>query len=227
MAIVKPLMLSDGEKGVVLQRDGRTYAIAPHLPCGLVSPDMLRRLADAADRFGAVLKVTSAERIALVGIKPQDVDAVWATVGGTSGQMTGNCVRSVKACPGTHYCKRARQDSLGVGLELDKRYIARPLPGKMKIGVSGCPNQCAETAIKDIGLVGGVRGWLVLVGGNGGTCPRLAKTLTDEEVSTERALELVDKIIAYYEAEARPQERLGETLNRLGMPAIKKSLGLL
>ncbi|MFI5381983.1 MAG: NAD(P)/FAD-dependent oxidoreductase [Tepidisphaerales bacterium] len=220
-------MLRDGQKGVVLQRDGKSYAVAPHLPCGLVTAAMLRRLADAADKYGATLKVTSAERIALVGVKPEDVDAIWADLGGKPGFMVGNRVRSVKACPGTHFCKRARQDSLTVGLELDKRYIARELPGKMKMGVSGCANQCAETAIKDIGLVGGAHGWLVMVGGNGGTCPRLAKTLVDEEVSTERALELVEQIVQFYEKHAQPQERLGETINRLGMPDVKKALGLL
>ena len=219
-------MLRDGDRGVVLQRDGKTYAIAPHLPCGLVTAGLLRKLADAAEKYGATLKVTSAERIALVGIKPEDVDAIWAALGEKPGYMVGNRVRSVKACPGTHFCKRARQDSLGVGLELDKRYIARATPGKMKLGVSGCPNQCAETAIKDIGLVGGARGWQVLVGGNGGTCPRLAKTLTDGEVSTERALELVEQIMAFYEKTGQRDERLGETINRVGMPALKKALGL-
>ncbi len=219
-------MLRDGDRGVVLQRDGKTYAIAPHLPCGLVTPGLLRKLADAADKYGATLKVTSAERIALVGIKPEDVDAIWAALGEKPGYMVGNRVRSVKACPGTHFCKRARQDSLGVGLELDKRYIGRKTPGKMKLGVSGCANQCAETAIKDIGLVGGARGWLVLVGGNGGTCPRLAKALTDEEVSTERALELVEQVMAFYEKTAQPDERMGEMITRVGMTAMKKVLGL-
>jgi NAD(P)H-nitrite reductase large subunit len=221
-------MLQDGDRGVVLQRDRETYAIAPHLPCGLVTADMLRKLADVADKYHvAAIKVTSAERIALIGFKPEEIDAAWAELGGKPGHMIGNCVRSVKACPGTQFCKRARQDSLAVGLELDRRYHGKPLPGKMKIGVSGCPNQCAETPTKDIALVAGVKGWNVLIGGNGGTCPRLAKDLTDGEISKAEALELVDRIVTFFEKTARTGERLGEVVTRLGMPAVKRALGLL
>ena len=107
-------MLADGDKGVVLQRDKTTYAVAPHLPCGLVTPAMLRRIADVADKYhAAALKCTSAQRIAIVGIREEDVDAVWGEFGEepVKGHMTGSCVRSVKACPGTQFCKRARQDS--------------------------------------------------------------------------------------------------------------------
>src|SRR5690606_23800377 len=149
---------------------------------------------------------TSAQRIAIIGLREEDVDAAWEELGGKPAHMTGSRVRSIRACPGTQFCKRARQDSLAVGLELDRRYASKPLPGKLKIGVSGCGNQCAETCIKDIGLVGGARGWMVWVGGNGGTCPRLAKELTESEVSTERALELVDQVLAWFAANAQPGE---------------------
>lgn len=221
-------MLNDGDKGVVLQRDRHTYALAPHLPCGIITPDFLRKLADVAEKYhAAAIKVTSAERIALIGLQERDIDAIRHDLGMpplVPGQMTGHCVRSVKACPGTQFCKRARQDSLAVGMELDRRYHGRQLPGKMKIGVSGCSNQCAETCIKDIGLVGGVRGWMVLAGGNGGSCPRLAQEVTEEEVSIEQALRLVDQIVAYYAANARPGERLGELMERVGKSALLTEL---
>jgi NAD(P)H-nitrite reductase large subunit len=220
-------MLLDGQKGAVIQRDFKTYAVAPHLPCGLVTPAMLRKLADAAEKYGAAaIKVTSAERIALIGVRPEDIDAIWQDLGGRPGHMIGSVVRSVKACPGTQFCKRGRQDSIALGLELDRRYHGRPLPGKMKIGVSGCPNQCAETPIKDIALVAGIRGWQLLVGGNGGTTPRLAKPLLDDEISSERALELVEKIIAFFETRAEPGERLGQTIARLGMAALRQAVGI-
>lgn len=162
-------MLQDGEKGVIIQRDKKTYAIAPHIPCGIVSPDTLRKLADVADNYNAAaLKITSAARIAIVGIDEKDVDAVWDELGMSPGFAVGLCVRSVKACPGTTFCKRGMQDSLSVGLKLDEKYNGQQMPGKLKIGVSGCPNQCAETCIKDLGLVGMKNGWKLFVGGNGG-----------------------------------------------------------
>jgi NAD(P)H-nitrite reductase large subunit len=220
-------MLQEGHKGVVLQRDGKTYAIAPHLPCGLVTPDMLRRIADVAEKYGAKLKCTGAQRIAIVGLKEEDVDGAWADLGQTNpGHMTGLCVRSVKACPGTHFCKRARQNSLSMGLELDKRYHGRKLPGKMKMGVSGCGNQCSETCIKDIGLVGGGKGWVILVGGMGGTYAKLAKELSYAEFTNDQALEIVEKLVVFFERMAQPGERLGEVIARLGMSAVRQAVGV-
>ncbi|MFP4284787.1 MAG: NAD(P)/FAD-dependent oxidoreductase, partial [Desulfovermiculus sp.] len=153
-------MLKDGEKGAILQRDKETYAIAPHIPCGVVKPETLRKLADVADTYGcAALKITSAARICLVGLKEEDVDNAWRDLGLAPGAAVGVCVRSVKACPGTTFCRLGLQDSLGVGMQLDEKYHGMELPGKMKMGVSGCPNQCAETCIKDIALVGKKNGW--------------------------------------------------------------------
>jgi NAD(P)H-nitrite reductase large subunit len=142
-------MLQDGDKGVIIQRDKETYAIAPHLSCGVVSPDVLRKIADVADKYNvAALKVTSASRIALVGIKEEDVDGVWQDLKMAPGAAVGLCVRSIKACPGTTFCKRGQQDSLGIGMLLDEKYHGMELPGKFKIGISGCGNQCASDAAR-------------------------------------------------------------------------------
>jgi NAD(P)H-nitrite reductase large subunit len=219
-------MLNDGEKGVVIQRDRQTYAVAPHLPCGVVTPDTLRKLADVAEKYHCqMVKVTSAARIALIGIREEDVDAVWADLQMDAGGLIGVCVRSVKACPGTTCCKRGQQDSLAVGLVLDKRYHGISMPGKMKLGVSGCPNQCGETAVRDIGLVGTAVGWRVLAGGNVGPMPRLGD-LVAQKLTTEEALALVDKIVEYYRANAKPKERLGRVIERLGIDHLKAAVGV-
>ena len=156
------------EHRAILQRDGETYAIAPHVPAGLLTSEFLRTLADVADKYGAdALKITSAQRIAVIGLAEEDLDAAWNELGEKPGHAIGLCVRSVKVCPGTSYCKRGRQDSVGAGLELDRRYHGHTLPWKFKMGVSGCPIDCAEVCIKDVGLVGTPKGWNVMVGGNG------------------------------------------------------------
>ncbi len=219
-------MLDDGEKGVILQRDRQTYGIAPHIPCGVVTPEVLRKIADVAEKYDCkAVKITSAARVALLGIEEKDVDAVWADLGMDPGGVVGLCVRSIKACPGTTFCKRGQLDSLGVGLELDKRYHGMELPGKMKIGVSGCPNQCGETSFKDVGLVGTPKGWRVYVGGNGGTMPRLGEVLA-QRLGTEEALALVEKILDYYRAQAKPRERLGRLIQRLGLEHMEEAVGL-
>ena len=129
------------DKGAVLQRDQETYAIAPHIMGGIVSPEQLRRIADVAEKYNAqALKVTAAQRIAIVGLKEEDIDKAWADLDMKPGAAIGLCVRSVKICPGTTFCKRGLNDSVGVGQKLDNLYHGQDLPNKLKIGVSGCPN---------------------------------------------------------------------------------------
>ncbi|NPB08729.1 MAG: NAD(P)/FAD-dependent oxidoreductase [Thermodesulfobacteria bacterium] len=216
--------LKDGEKGAVLQRDKKTYAIVPHVPLGVVTPEFLRKIADVAEKYGvAAMKLTSADRIALVGLKEEDIDKVWEELGVQPGAAVGACVRSVKVCPGTTFCRLGQQDAIGLGAELDKRYHGYQLPAKFKIGVSGCVNQCAETCIKDLGFVGKPKGWTVMVGGCGGSRPMLARVLT-ENLSDEEALEIADKIVKYYEANAKKGDRLGRLIERVGFDEFKKAI---
>jgi NAD(P)H-nitrite reductase large subunit len=217
-------MLEDGDRGVIIQRDKRTYAVAPHIPCGVVTPDILRRIADAAEKYhAAALKITSATRIAIVGVDEKDIDAIWSDLGMTPGAGVGLCVRSVKACPGTTFCKRGMMDSLGLGLKLDGLYHGMELPGKMKMGVSGCPNQCAETCIKDVGLFGTKNGWRLLVGGNGGGMPRLARELC-RDLSETDALGIIEKIISFYRERGKKNQRLGALIDHMGFEEFKKAL---
>jgi len=214
-------VLQDGDKGVIIQRDKQTYAVAPHIPCGVIKPQTLRKLADVAEKYNAqALKITSAARIAIVGVEEQDVESIWSELGMSPGAAVGLCVRSVKACPGTTFCKRGLQDSLTVGLELDSKYHGIELPGKLKIGVSGCPNQCAETCIKDIGLVGALKGWRVLVGGNGGARPRLAQEVA-RDLSTEQALDMIDKIVEFYKSNGKKRQRLGAMMEKMSLEEFK------
>ncbi len=226
MSAVAPHQLADGEKGAVAQRDGATYAIAPHAPCGLVTPDLLRRIADVAERYGCqALKITSAQRIALIGLQAKDIDAAWAELGLGPGGLAGDCVRSVRVCTGMQYCKRAQQDSVPLGLQIDRDHHGKSMPGKLKIGVSGCANQCAETATKDIGLVGSRQGWDLWVGGSGGAVPCLG-TRIFRGASAEQAKSLVDGVVAFFQANARPKERLCRTLARVGLDALTDALGV-
>jgi NAD(P)H-nitrite reductase large subunit len=217
-------MMQDGEKGVIIQRDKETYAVAPHIPCGVVSPDTLRRLADVAEKYNAAaLKITSAARIAIVGIKEEDVDNIWSDLGMSPGAGVGLCVRSIKACPGTTFCKRGIQDSLSMGMKLDGIYHGMELPSKFKLGVSGCPNQCAETCIKDIGLVGMKNGWKLLVGGNGGARPRLAFELMNN-ISDEEALSAIDRVIKFYKENGKKNQRIGGMIEDMGVEEFKAKI---
>ena len=212
------------DKGAVLQRDNKTYAIAPHIPGGLVSIESLRKIADVAEKYHAqALKLTSSQRIAIVGIEKDEIDNAWKDLGMRPGSTSGLCVRSVKFCPGTTYCKRGQQDAVGVGMKLDKLYHGVDLPNKLKIGISGCPNSCAENHFRDIGLMGTPKGFKVQVGGKGGMKPRIADTLYDH-VDEEDLLPIIDKIIKTYKTLAKKHERLGAVIDRVGIEAFKEQV---
>lgn len=212
------------DKGAILQRDKETYAIAPHLPGGICDPATLRKLADVAEKYhAAALKVTGAQRIAIVGIKPEELDNAWKDLGLSPGAAVGMCVRSIKVCPGTTFCKRGVQDSVTLGLALDKDYHGLSTPSKFKIGVSGCPNNCGEAWVKDLGFFGTVKGFTCVVGGEAGRTPRIARQLaTGLTIDQSRAL--ADKVIKYYRGNGKPRERMGAFLERIGFEAYAKDV---
>jgi len=217
-------MLKLGEKGAILQRDNKTYAVAPHIPCGVVTPEMLRRIADVAEKYNAqAIKITGATRIAIVGLEEEDIDQVWDDLKLDKGAAVGLCVRSIRACPGTTFCKIGRQDALGIGMELDQRYHGKELPGKFKMAVSGCHLSCAESWVRDVGLIGKKSGWQVVIGGNVGAEPRIGEEIVSG-LDDAQVLKVVDKIVQCYQENANKNERLGKLIDRVGMTPFKKAI---
>jgi NAD(P)H-nitrite reductase large subunit len=212
------------DKGAVLQRDKETYAIVPHMPGGLVTPDALRKIADVAEKYKAqALKMTSAQRLAIVGLKEEDLDNAWRDLGMKPSHAIGLCVRSIKFCPGTTFCKRGQQDSVSLGLKLDEIYHGLELPSKFKMGVSGCPNSCGESQFRDVGITGMPKGFKLMVGGNGGMTPRIGQTIY-EELDQEQILEKVDKIIKVFAKGGKKYERLGKFIERIGLEEFKRQV---
>ena len=217
-------MLKLGEKGAILQRDKQTYAIAPHIPCGVVTPQLLRTIADVAEKYEAqAIKITGATRVAIVGLKEEDIDAAWNALQLEKGAAVGLCVRSVRACPGTTFCRLGKQDALGMGMQLDKNYHSLLLPGKFKMAVSGCHLSCAESWVRDIGLIGQKEGWQMVIGGNVGAAPRIAQELA-VGLDDRQVLEAVEKTVQCYRDTANKGERLGKTIDRLGLEPFIEAL---
>lgn len=212
------------EKSAILQRDRETYAIAPHIPGGITDTATLRKICDVADKYRVeAIKITSAQRIALFGIREEDLDDIWTDLAETPGAAIGLCVRSVKICPGTTYCKRGVQDSVSLGLKLDSIYHAMELPNKMKMGVSGCMLSCAESALKDIGVMGTNKGWRIMVGGNAGARPRIGDLLVDNVPTEEAVLAIVAKVIDYYK-NASNQNRIGRIIEEMGIERFREEM---
>ena len=220
-------MLKLGEKGAIPQIQADSYAIAPHIPCGFVTPDLLRKLADTAEKYNATaIKITGAARIALIGLKEEDIDQAWAELGLAKGAAVGLCVRSIRTCPGSSYCRLGKQDAIAVGMQLDETYHALQLPGKFKMAVSGCKLSCAESWVRDIGLIGDRDGWIVTIGGNVGSQPRIGKELISG-LDDAAALQAVADVVSYYKDHAKGAERLGKMVEREGLApfleAVKKN----
>jgi len=208
--------------GAILQRDKRTYAIVPRTPLGLVTPEILESIARAARKFDIpIIKITSGQRIALVGIEPDKVADVWQDMALEVGRAVEPCMHYVQACPGTEVCKFGQQDSLGLGARLDKEFVGMELPGKAKIGVSGCPMNCGESYVRDFGCFGKKNGWTV--GGNAGAKPRIGDVIA-EDVSDDEVVALAAKYFDYYKANAKPKERTSKFVNRVGIEEVKKAI---
>lgn len=211
------------EKGAVVQKDMKTYAIIPYIPGGFISPEDLKRIADLAGKYNAkTLKLTSAQRIAIIGIKEDDIDDLWADLEMKPGGFIGSRVRPVKFCPGNVHCKMGLQDTIQLSMKIDSKFMGLETPKKIKIGVSGCVNSCSEPLIKDIGIVGTLKGWKLFVGGSGGRIPMIGrefgKNLSDDEV-----LELIEKILDYYTTNSN-EKRLGLFINKMGLENFHKGI---
>lgn len=210
--------------GAILQRDKKTYAIVPRTPLGLVTPEALERIAAAARKFEIpIIKLTSAQRIALVGIEPEKLSDVWEELEMEVGRAVEPCMHYVQACPGTEVCKFGQQDSLGMGARLDKEFVGTGLPGKAKIGVSGCPMNCGESYMRDFGCFGKKKGWTVIVGGNAGAKPRIGDVVA-EDVSEDEVVALAKKFFDYYKSNAKGKERSAKFVNRVGIEEIMKHI---
>lgn len=204
-----------------IQNDG-TFSVIPRIRGGVTSPAELRRIANAAEKYNArMVKITGSQRIDLLGIKKADLPKIWADLGMTSGQAYTKGVRMVKTCVGTEFCRFGVQDAISAGVELERRFENLYTPHKTKMGVTGCPRNCAEVTVKDIGLVGQEGSWQVVVGGAAGKHVRKADLLITVE-NTEEALEAASLFFQYYRENGNYLERTYDFVERLGIEKIRK-----
>lgn len=204
-----------------IQRDG-TFSVVPRMRGGVTSPAELRRIADVAEKYKVkMVKVTGSQRIDLLGVNKSDLPAIWAELGMPSGQAYTKGVRMVKTCVGTEFCRFGVQDAVNTGIELERRLENLYTPHKTKMGVTGCPRNCAEVTVKDIGLVGQEGSWQVVVGGAAGKHVRKADLLITVE-TTEEALNAAMLFFQYYRENANYLERTYDFVERVGIEKIRK-----
>jgi nitrite reductase (NADH) large subunit len=206
-----------------IQKDG-TFSVVPRIHGGVVTPDQLRRIADAAERYEVpMVKITGGQRIDLLGVRKKDLPAIWRDLDMPSGHAYAKAVRTVKTCVGSEFCRFGIGDAVGLGVEMEREWEGLYTPAKVKSGVSGCPRNCAEATVKDIGVVAVEGGWQVRVGGAAGATVREADVLATV-ASRAEALRITTVFLQYYREHAEYKERTYSFVVRVGIEEIRRAV---
>ena len=216
--------MSEKLKGAFVQRDKKTYAVVPRTPMGMLTPVILENIAEVARKYEIpIIKITSGQRIALVGLKPEIIDDVWKELGMDAAPAVQLCVHYVQACPGNAVCKFGVRDSLGLGGKLEELFVGMELPAKVKIGISGCPLNCGEGYMRDLGAFGKKSGWTVMFGGNAGGRPRIGDVIA-KGIDEKEVIDLAKRCFEYYRNNGKKSERTARFINRIGIEEFKKAI---
>lgn len=209
-----------------IQKDG-TYSVVPRMWGGITTPDELRAIADAAEKYNVpTVKVTGGQRIDLLGVKKEDLPAMWYDLnkaGMVSGHAYSKGLRTVKTCVGSDHCRFGTQDSTGLGIKLEKLLWGSWTPHKVKLGVSGCPRNCAEATCKDVGIICVDSGYEVSVAGAAGMDVKetelLAKVTTEQE-----AIDVTTAYIQLYRENAKYLDRGYKYVAKVGLDWVKEQV---
>ncbi len=206
-----------------IQKDG-TYSVIPRMWGGETTADELRRIADAVDKYKIpTVKVTGGQRIDLLGVKKEDLVNVWKDIGMPSGHAYAKALRTVKTCVGSEWCRMGTQDSTQMGKDLERAMWRMYAPHKVKFAVSGCPRNCAEAGIKDVGVIGVDSGWEMYIAGNGGIKTEVAHFFVKVKTAAE-VLEYTGAFCELYRQEGWYLERTVHYVNRVGLDYVKKRI---
>lgn len=204
-----------------IQKDG-TFSVIPQMKGGVTNASELRRIADVADKYAVpMVKVTGGQRIDLLGIRKEDLVGVWKDLGMNSGHAYGKSIRTVKTCVGSEFCRFGTQNSTQMGIDLETMLANMWSPHKVKLAVSGCPRNCAESGIKDVGIIAVESGWELHIGGNGGMKTEVAKFLVKVKTA-EEVKEYTGAFLQLYREEAYYLDRTVHYIERVGMDYIRQ-----
>ncbi len=204
-----------------IQKDGR-FSVVPQIPGGITSPAQLRRIADVAERYRVPLvKLTGGQRIDLLGVRKEDLPKVWEDLGMPSGYAYGKSYRTCKSCVGSDFCRFGLGDSISLALKIEHEFQGFDSPHKMKLATAGCPRNCSEAMVKDLGAVAVEGGqWEIYIGGAAGSSIRKGDILCVVD-SHEDVLKYMGRFIQYYRENAKYLERTHGFVQRLGIDRIR------
>ncbi|MDX8351172.1 nitrite reductase large subunit NirB [Cognatiyoonia sp. IB215182] len=209
-----------------IQKDG-TFSVVPRMWGGITTPDELRAIADAADKYMVpTVKVTGGQRIDLLGVRSEDLPNIWADLnkaGMVSGHAYSKGLRTVKTCVGTDHCRFGTQDSTGLGIKIEKEMWGSWTPHKLKMAVSGCPRNCAEATCKDIGVVCVDSGYQVSIGGAAGMDVKETELLV-QVATEEETIDVIKAVTQLYRENAKYLDRIYKWMAKVGLDWIKEQI---
>ncbi len=207
-----------------IQRDG-TFSVVPRIYGGVTSPAELRRIAEVAERYQVrMVKITGGQRIDLLGVKKEELPAIWKDLGIPSGHGYTKAFRTCKSCVGTDFCRYGLGDSIALAQEIEHRFQGVESPHKMKLATAGCPRNCSEAYVKDLGAVAIEGGkWEIYLGGAAGSTVRKGDLLCTVE-SHDDVLRYMGRFIQYYRENAKYMERTYGFVARLGIERLRDVL---
>ena len=206
-----------------IQKDG-TYSVIPRIYGGVTSPTELKKIATVAEKYDVPLvKFTGGQRLDLFGVKKEDLPKIWEELDMPSGHGYGKALRTVKTCVGSTFCRFGTQDAIGMGIRMEKAFERISTPAKVKFAVSGCPRNCAEATVKDLGVVAIDGGWELYVGGNAGVKVRASEFLCTVKTEDE-VIEWTAAYLQYYRENANWNERTANWIERVGLASVVKAL---
>jgi len=204
-----------------IQKDG-TFSVVPEMAGGVCTPAELMRIAQVAVKYNVPLvKMTGGQRIDLVGVAKADLPGVWQDLDMPAGTAWGKSYRTCKSCIGTEFCRFGLGDSMGLAIKIERRFRGIDSPAKMKLATAGCPRNCSEALVKDVGLVAiGDNKWEIYIGGAAGAHIRKGDLMCVVEGEDEAML-LAGRFMQYYRENAKWKERTYTFVPRIGLERIR------
>jgi len=203
----------------------KTFNVLPNTDKGLITTQYLEKLTAIARKHNIpFFKITSAQRLAIIGHEQETAEQIWQELGQKTGPKKPVGIHYIQACPGIEWCKYARQDSLALEKKMEKAFGDLSLPAKTKVGISACALNCCESYVRDIGVFGKKKGWTLVFGGNAGGCPRIGDII-GENLNDDEVTELVGKCLDFYKNNARNLERTARYMKRTGVQKLQEYLG--
>jgi len=180
-----------------------------------LSVDDLELLQEALGKFEVTrLRLTSGSQLGVEGLPQEQTETFRRFIAPLLTPLPQNGITSILTCSDCSRRGSGSDQKQQLISALSSLELPRPMPGKIKVAVAGCPRCCTMPRIRDIGLIPGsvhLNRWHISFGGNGGRKPRIGD-LIGTNLSTSESIELIRRALVVYQQGAGPKMRTADYL---------------